>query len=293
MKVIKCGNLEYNTVQFEWFLTNWCNFKCSYCSEADNMVGQFSKETSPGKYKLVLARLKKMQQPFKVELIGGEPTLHPNITEILDTLDSIDSCERVEIVTNLSRSLDFYKNINYAKVHLLASYHPEYYTPEFAKKAAALGDKIVITLNLSDNPADWNNTIDVINTLEELHVRYSFNMLNSTAVYQVNYTDEFFTKFDPYLNHAVNNEQISYLFDDGTTQILNESEIVKKGLDHFHGYKCTPIRYRITHDGDIYNLCTNRRLPIAITSESLYNKEVCPNTNCSCDAMYVFYKEQV
>jgi organic radical activating enzyme len=291
-KVIMCGDPNYNIVQFEWFLTNWCNFKCSYCSEADNMIDRYSKETSPGKYKLVLSRLKNIKDPFKVELIGGEPTLHPAIHEILSTLNSIKSCQRVEVVTNLSRTLEFYKDIDYDNVYLLASYHPEYYTPEFVKKAAALGDKVIITLNLSDNPAVWDDTIGVINTLEDLDVRYSFNMLNSTAAYQVNYTDEFFEKFNSYLDHAVDNEQISYLFSDGSTQILNESEILKNKLDHFCGYQCTPIRYRISHNGDIHNLCTNKRLPIMITTESLYAKEICPNTACGCDAMYIFYKEQ-
>ena len=131
MKVVQAGDPNNKVIQFEWFLTNWCNFKCSYCSEATNMVESFSKSTSAGKYKLVLVRLKKLEHPFTVELIGGEPTLHPNISNILKELGSIDNCKRIQIATNLSRSVSFYKQIAHPKVSLIASYHPEHHAVDF------------------------------------------------------------------------------------------------------------------------------------------------------------------
>jgi sulfatase maturation enzyme AslB (radical SAM superfamily) len=290
--VIRCGDPTYTTVQFEWFLTNWCNYQCSYCSEAVNMVGEFSKQTSAGKYKLALARLKNITSPFQVELIGGEPTLHPKIEQILESLDSIDACKNIEVVTNLSRSTNFYKNINLSKVSFLASYHPEYHREEFVGKLLSLGPKARVTVNLTDRAEHWPKTIDLIDRFDRLGIRYSFNLLEPTSTCSIEYSETFFKLFEDYIKKSATNDQISYTFDDGVTKIFNQIEISHNNLNKFKNYSCTPIRYRITHDGDIYNLCTNRKLPMSITSTSLYQKERCPNTCCSCDAMYVFYKEQ-
>lgn len=291
MTLINCGDPTYKTIQFEWFLTNWCNYNCSYCSEADNMVDTFDKQSSPSKYKLVLSRLRLITTPFSVELIGGEPTLHPNIVEILSELSSFENCIKIQVITNLSRSVEFYKTISTPKVQFLASFHPEYFSKEFISKVKAIPN-VSITLNLSDKSEHWANTIEFLDLVNLEKLSYSLNMLMSTSSYTTSYSDEFFAKFNRYITTAESNEQIQHTFENNETIIFNETEIIQKGLHKLTGYECTPMRYRISHDGEIQNFCTGKKLPLAITINSLYQKETCPNSHCKCDALFVFYKEK-
>lgn len=286
--VISAGIKDYKTIQFEWFLTDWCNYKCSYCSEQGNMSNKFT----AGKYKLVLTRLNSIKSNFTVEIIGGEPTLHPNVLDILQALSDNQYCTRVEIVTNLSRPVEFYQQLNIPKVFVLASYHPEYHNEQFVQKLTQLPNARV-TLNLSDNAEHWDKTEQMVKSLSESHIPFAFNILNPTGQYTPSYTDECYAKFGKYLTTNQHSLQVPYYFDNGTTEVLNESEIIKQGLDEFTNYQCTPIRYRITHDGDILNFCTDKVQPMMLSEDSLRQKQICSLPKCKCDALFVLFKEKL
>ena len=139
IQVVNAGIKGYDHLHFGWFMVDWCNYNCSYCSTAELMRETYSKIDSNGKHKLVIERLKRMEGAFNIDLYGGEPTLHPDFDEILSALVKIDNCKAVEIKTNLSRSLAFYQRIQpHDKVKVSASYHPEYHSQAFIDKCIAL-----------------------------------------------------------------------------------------------------------------------------------------------------------
>ena len=298
MKVISCGDPNYKTIQFEWFLTNWCNFKCTYCSEVTRLITQFDKQKSPTKHKLVLSRLKNIKDLFVIELIGGEPTLHPNIDEIISELELMEYCKEVQLITNLSRPVHFYNKFDsgeYKKLSILCSFHPEFYKDEWLEKVLEFKDfkniKFTIVFNLIDKKEYWPLTLKVLQELKDNNVRFAYNILSSTPRWSPNYTTEFYETFNQYLDTGKFKENISYNFDDGSTNIFHEGQIIEKKLHYLKNYLCTPIRYRITHEGDIHNFCNNRKLPLLISSNDLYKKERCINECCGCDAVFKFYKE--
>ena len=296
--VVHCGNPEYKMVHFSWFFTDWCNYNCSYCSAARKMSDSFSKQTSPARYKMALAKLKMVTVPFKVEFLGGEPTLHPNMFDVVGELCAMENCKDIEIITNLSRSVAYFEKMNapeYKGTRILASYHPEYFSQQFIDKSIALSKmehlSYMVNINLSDQPADWPVIINLIETLAANNVMYGFNFLNSTPSWQANYTPEFFDTFAPYLNGRQRDNH-SYTFADGTTKLFSESQIIEQRLDRFKGYSCTPLMYDIDIDGTIRNLCTRRVIPITMPATELIKNEICPLDHCSCDIMYNFYKEK-
>ena len=293
-----CGNKNYKLVHIEWFFTDWCNYACSYCSAAEEMAQNFSKKDSPSKYKLLLKKLGMIKTPFHIELLGGEPTLHPHIFEVLRELKAMEHCNDIEVVTNLSRSINYFEKMNtpeYDGVRILASYHPEYFTDAFIEKAIAITAMdhlgFMVNVNLSDQKEDWPQILKLINTFDDNDIRYGFNFLHSTPVYSPNYSPEFFEVFSPYLKDNEKQDFV-YNFEDGTTSILSESKIVAEGYNQFKGYKCTPLMYTMSSDGTIVNNCTRRKLPIIITTDDLIKEETCPLDYCSCDIMYNFYKEK-
>lgn len=288
------GLKGYNTLHFEWFLVDWCNFKCSYCNAADRMSEKYSKQTSPSKYKLVLERLRRLDMDFEIDIFGGEPTLHPEFLSILEQLSSMPNCKLIEIKTNLSKSLTFFQEVvKFDKVRLAASFHAEYYDLVFLTKCVALKDSnFYCHINLSDKPNDWPMMLRTIDNFDRHSVKYDLNVLLSTPDYTVNYSDEFYNLFEKHLAKQSDKSLYRLGFDNGTEEWMPVFLIHKNKLGNFNGFNCQALLYEITAEGDFINSCTRQPLPLFIKEEDVMKNSVCPKTVCHADMMLNFYKER-
>lgn len=96
----------------EMILTEYCNFRCPYCRGLSNEIygGRKVKQ-------LTLEEVKRNVDlwcegaPLKnIRFSGGEPTLHPNIKEIVSYARE-SGIERIAISTNGSNTMDLYKDL--------------------------------------------------------------------------------------------------------------------------------------------------------------------------------------
>ena len=293
MKILNSGNRLHRIIHFEWYLVDFCNYKCSYCNAINKNVDQFSKQTSPSKYKLVLQRLKMLNTPFEVDLYGGEPTLHPEILSILDELSKMDNCKLVEIKTNLSKPLYFLKKLLiHDKIKLAASYHAEYYNQEFLKKCIALKDyNFYCHVNLSDKKEHWPTILNLLNQLDEEKVRYDLNVLLSTPEYDVQYDEEFSNTFNQKLKNISDKTKYRFEFINGEIRDITSYEAYSNNLVRFNGYKCQALLYDIDSDGTIVNACTGEKMPYIVKDNIFVNNVVCPKQTCHADIMLKFFKE--
>jgi hypothetical protein len=292
--VINAGIPGYSRLHFGWFLVDWCNYNCSYCCTGGAQSETFSKAKSPSKYRLVLQRLSRIETEFEMDLYGGEPTLHPEFNFILAELAAMPNCKLIEIKTNLSRSLNFFNKVyEHDKIRISASYHAEYYDQTFVDKCIALKDRdFYCHINLSDNPKDWPQILEMISIFDQHGVGYDFNMLYSIPSRPVVYSPEFFELFERHLTDIVDKAVYRYEFDDGTAQHIRAFEAYKRGLANFNGYKCKALAYEIKADGEITNLCTGAGLPLIIRPSDTQSVIQCPITRCESDMMLNFYKER-
>lgn len=292
--ILNAGIKDYNTLHFEWYLVDWCNYKCSYCNAIDKNVETFSKSTSPSKYKLVLQRLHRLNMEFEMDLYGGEPTLHPEFLTILEEFSKMPNCKLVEIKTNLSRPLHFLKKVfKHDKIKLAASYHAEYCTKEFIDKCIALKDNnFYCHINLSDDPKSWNDILKMINIFDEYGVKYDLNILLSTAEYTVNYTEEFYNLFKDKLTQIADKQTYRFQFDDDV-KYFTAFNVYKNNLANFTGYNCQALLYDIDSDGSIHNSCTGKPLPFIVKQEIFNSCVTCPKEHCHADMMLNFYKSKV
>lgn len=113
-------------------LTNWCNYHCPYCFGMDMMAPKqkpsaMSKETFEGILEWLL------RKPFDktIHLMGGEPTLHPEIEWIVDRLLEMDM--HITIFSNMATKQ----------------------AVELAEKFSPLPIKWVANVN---DPDKWNDT---------------------------------------------------------------------------------------------------------------------------------------
>ena len=115
----------------KWRLTEWCNYRCSYCLR--KFKGQNTKldelkilKTAPQVNRLI----EEADKGVKLNLIGGEVTFL-DLKKIISLVTS-NNLKRIHITTNFSNKLEYYIDLaNYLKsrniqLSMNVSYHNEY-----------------------------------------------------------------------------------------------------------------------------------------------------------------------
>lgn len=304
-KITQAGYKDFNLVTFCWYLTNLCQYRCSYCAEHFRL----SKERVPNEdlaYKSVLAilRLRKMSN-FSVEMVGGEPTLHPRAIDILKLLSEIDKCKYIELHTNLKRSYEYFEQFNIDKLVVKSSFHPEYYTDEFVEKIIKLNKRIHIRpiAIMSDNSKYWSITKQFLDILIDNNIDYELQPLYEVAecnFFAPKYTDKFFEEFESYFarDELIEDNRVSELdFTDASRQIpytvngntvtYTEKHIRQNALNKFKGFFCTPVYWSIEPTGEIINSCTGERLNV--TLNNLNKRVTCPVSEGCRESQKLFY----
>ena len=301
-KIIQtCGDIDLDEIFIDWPLTNWCNYKCSYCPVLRDIHNDFKNPDHTALHKLTLTRLKNLSSNFNICITGGEPAIHPQIDEIIQSLVSMENCLNIAFFTNLSRSIDYYKSLeqpNTDKLGICASFHPEFANrTKFIEKVIVLkqaGIKINVQVSMSDNPNDATGLLELMDQLIEHQIDCFPLILKSTLDFTPNYTDEFYQLFRPYMSATSTDNQfkaIDCVFTDGTKETLRSFDIEIQQMNRFKGYRCTPRRFQIAMTGEIKNSCTSRH--ISLGEKNIVRKEICPQDICPSRRMLTFYKEKI
>jgi organic radical activating enzyme len=300
LNLVKAGIKNFNIKTFSWHLVDVCNQSCTYCNEGFGSdiyrpKSTFFKDTRQSEsYKLVLKRLKlKSLGKFEVDLLGGEPTLHSNLFEIIENLNSINNCIEISLITNLKKNFSYYEkfsNIKYNKLLLCPSIHMEYYNDELLEKIIKLNKlkhfKILPIIMIHDDKKYYSPIKKLLDTLLEKNIEFTVSFLFDACGFTVNYDDKFLEEMNAYADKDENR----YIFetDEGKKLNLNKHSIYNENVTNFEGWKCTPLRYKINHFGGIFNVCSNKPLPLTGKSECIE----CPHTSCLCDIQWKYDKEK-
>lgn len=293
-KIIKGGIKNYSLKTFSWKLIDVCNQKCTYCCEgfgSDQFRPKSSflkNESEINAYKNVLKILKiRSLGEFELDIIGGEPTLHPYIYDIIKESNAISNCKEISLLTNLKKPFEFYEKFDsklYNKLLICPSIHFEYYTQELLDKCINIHKfkhtKIIPIIMLHDNPKHWDHMELFLCSLVEHKIPYTISFINSCYDYTVNYTSEFYFRFDKFFVGDDN----KYLFNDNL--LLSKYDIHSNNIMSFKGWSCRALRYIIQHTGEIINACTKTRINF-IDNNSFVT---CPQNTCSCNIQWNYEK---
>jgi radical SAM protein with 4Fe4S-binding SPASM domain len=107
-------------------LTNYCNQNCAYCFARGKVLGKENVrlDFNPKDLNKVISFFEKSNQR-KIDLLGGEPTLHPYFEAIVQGL--LDKDFQVQIFTNgiiPDRALSFLKTIPRERMHCVININP-------------------------------------------------------------------------------------------------------------------------------------------------------------------------
>lgn len=96
-------------MNLEIFLTTFCNYKCNYCTlNTGKLESNFNSLDT-------IKKLNNMYNFNNVDILGGEPLLHPDINDILFFLESIN--KNVVLYSNASnqsiKNIKYYNNLKF------------------------------------------------------------------------------------------------------------------------------------------------------------------------------------
>jgi MoaA/NifB/PqqE/SkfB family radical SAM enzyme len=94
-----------DTIKVEWNLGKRCNYNCTYCPESIHDTS--SAHTDIELLKHAADQLMTLGKPIRLSFTGGEPTVHPKFTELLNYCKHI-GIEWISVTTNGTRTAKWY-----------------------------------------------------------------------------------------------------------------------------------------------------------------------------------------
>jgi MoaA/NifB/PqqE/SkfB family radical SAM enzyme len=176
-------------------ITNYCNQNCPFCFASREMSSKtLAREMSLDQYKLVLKKIKRSRYFTAIKLLGGEPTLHSRLFEMIDM--AVDEGLQMQIFTNgvmgkeRAKKLATYgKKIGYTFNCVTPGFqHNKALRREVILNMQTLGKVSPITTSVTIDPAfrplDFLQTIDdIITALHSIRIGFSNPIAHSKNWY--------------------------------------------------------------------------------------------------------------
>jgi MoaA/NifB/PqqE/SkfB family radical SAM enzyme len=289
------------TLNIYWMLTDFCNFKCSYCPE-DLHSGNYHKGRRHGfatneeidSFFINLPKHLK-DRHLITRLSGGEPTLHPYMPTIVSRFKEHNGF--LGVTTNGSRDSDFWKSILPVSA-VTISLQPEFTKLDkvirIARTIQESGTKL--DFNLSCDPELWEQTVALYENMDDdlkilIRPKLLNRMGNNRDRSTYSYTEDQikWIKERIEIKHfGVRNQNATFsmVFADGTTMSLKN--LAKITLNEWHamkGWYCKvgSEAIHISYSGNVYaGICKAKYLG-RIDNFELYEDLVsCHKERCTC-----------
>lgn len=260
MKIIYSSDIEVYP-HFCVFLTTACNFKCNYCFSQSYIHNNHEIFTIED-IRLFTQSLYKLKE-YEVILLGGEPLLHPKISDIVNIFIQDQRCNTVVILSN--GSLDYEsKNIPLnSKVSPVLTFHEtqNYNKNIFLKNCWYLKDQdLKVSFYLSNKTPKTRNLIDkLLKFLPQDKLEQIF--INTKIQTNVNTRNDYL---------YFNNKKI------------NIYDVLRFKLNRFKGYKCYNNNYNVYPSGLVTQRCGTFKANFRDWSPKEKNWMVCPMNTCDC-----------
>jgi len=250
------SNVPDDILRVELFLSNYCNYKCWYCSpESYGNTRPWPKfEEIKDNFDYFLSYYKTNFGKKKINLYigGGEPSLWPDLIKFCHYFKEKHGC-KINISTNGSRTLRWWEENRSAFDHVRISVHNEKANAEHIAKVADIlynGNVSVIASVLMD-PFNWSQCIQNVEVLKNSKRKWLLTV-SETIHPTITYNDDqkkFLNK--RVIRHSsfwyrlkvLKDKKPKYFsptveFQDGTTKKLDTHEIILNKWNFFKNWEC-------------------------------------------------------
>jgi len=242
-----------DTIKIEWNLGKRCNLDCAYCPT--DIHDQKSKHTDLSIIKSTIDKLKTFNKPIRISLTGGEPTVHPNINEIIEYIHK--NLSWLNITTNGTRSPSWYAEQPVS--HYVFSLHFDNKNwkriSENILEFSALNelnDNIPFHVHLMAHYQYIHELKQVVSNFEKENVKYTLRRIRWT------------TKHDWFDDMRYDAEDLKWILNKESTVFPNciidnkheyhANDIIKNKMNNFKNWKCYAgiESLMINWDGDMH-----------------------------------------
>lgn len=241
--------------QINWMLHDRCTYACSYCPPGNHAGSDnwLKLDRAINTCKNIESQVKARYPHLDMQVLlgGGEPTVWKDFPELVKYF--YDNKWHIQMVSNLSRSLNWWKSLDVRWNCLNISLHGEYLDEiSLTEKIDYLRhqcDSIKLRVMLHPNEGLFEATIDVANNLKskfpELVVLW-VPILHEFGGVNINisqYSDRQRETIRQLLNRPITGRFIDDIgkeitWSDERTSSLNGQNIVNRGLNRFKDWDC-------------------------------------------------------
>lgn len=292
------------------YVVDRCNYSCPYCYnrkprhlvDADSEVFvKFLKSVRDGIG----------DRPMNVSLIGGEPTLHPDISDMVSEIRVIPNAT-VELLTNFSRPVEEYVRYLEDGVNVAASWHAAPndrmnwgYVERMAKVPMRFFEANQVEVRIMMENDNWESSRAAFRALYPRYKRWiEISLLSNNDGTPYRYTKSQLEEFRQFIALTkYTREFFTVEYADGTTRQVSFNDMYLNPNVNFHLWRCNAgLDYLYVHvNGDVYNCQSyyehgRRRLYNIVENGGVYEADkakpcICSVDYCSCD--FDVYKERV
>lgn len=232
MKIISQTRENYDKFNILAFVCDKCNYDCWYCY---NKKPRSNKLLNLNTLFLFIKNIKrKIKKCIEVDLIGGEPTLHPELYNFCKKINQNFSDIIVTIYTNFSLPVEQIKRYVNENVKFEASWHSKNY--DFFKKIALFDPQCFRAITIMFEPEFSNFCIDRYNYLRKN--RYDVDLQPIIYENENNlYTDIQKQQFNKIID---NDDKLFKLkYDNGKEEIVSHNQILLKTNYNYKRWLCS------------------------------------------------------
>jgi len=245
-----------DSIHVEWNLGKRCNFDCGYCPA--EIHDNFSPHTNIKVLLNAIDELVEIGKPIRLSLTGGEPSVHPDIEELLDYASQ--KCDWINMTTNGTRKPSWYANLPVQ--HMVFSIHFDndhwrrvtdniiMYTQELDQEEK----NIPFQLNIMAHHEYMDQVRESVNAFDAYHIPYVVRRIRWTDADDRDWFDDmkYQTKDLEWILDKDATARPNCIVDDD--QLIHANDIIKKHMNNFEGWTCNAglESLMINWDGDVY-----------------------------------------
>ncbi|AYF45776.1 4Fe-4S single cluster domain protein [Halobacteriovorax sp. BALOs_7] len=294
-EIISIGGNAF--LNINWEMVSHCQFDCSYC-----YYKPFQSDTNYTTLgKIVLTKLKQIKDDFIINLIGGEPSLHPDFIQIINELIEIENLKEIRIVTNFVKPFEFWNKIKKSsKVKITASYHPEYPNKDFTKKLSQLTSiyRTDTAFLITNEKSHLKRSKEVFQDLYELS-KSSKHTINPIRLHSKEGSNTSYQEYEKDIEafitscesevEKLDNQETATITTTAKTLDISKPKFMANNFHALKGWKCDVNAFIIQYDGMVSYACKGIKKHI-LTCNFKTSAIICPFKYCECDDYWDFKK---
>jgi len=309
--LLSCKRInDDNLLKINIAITNNCNQNCEYCvANVPNIKHKYFIEKEYIKFLFSYLHKINFNRNFRVNILGGEPTLHKDLNYIIECISNSYPNNMIKIFTNGSQSINYYESLinKYKNIKIDMSFHPKYSNI----------DKYIdmIYMFKNNNPNNIYYIINILLVYEYYDKIVEFisraNNINGNIyfilLFGVDYVNTKYNIFKDIIHNVKNeNESLNYKLVFETKELIIPYEDIayynSNNINIFKNMKCHIYDNQwIISNNYISSLCNTKKycnlLPNGIKSfindyNNYKNGIVCNLDSCIVDCLIDVYKHK-